>query len=283
MLYVIFIAPFLISKDDWRYEASQIVPWRLESIKQVLVNYYVIIRSIMTNLFEIGRLYKAAFGVMFFLAFVNMICVLYKKGKFKRAIGGVILAILGVVLSALPLAVLQNVPLGHRRLLFFSVITLALGILVLLLAEKNKTVVTILMIPCILFHFSYIYAYGNALSSQKEYEIYMVHNIAHDIETINCDREYEKITIIGTMPRSRQLQMICDKYPSFSSLVPVYFNNSGWIGGVWLQMYLQDGLGLEEPSEEEIILVKTDQPVIDNSIYKCFVNDNRIIVLFEDP
>ena len=125
-----------------------------------------------------------------------------------------------------------------------------------------------------------MYAYGNALEGQKNYETYLGINIARDVETINRDNEYKVMTIDGSTPRAQQVDVACRKYPQFTEIVPVYITNSSWIGGAWLYYYLQNDLWYEEMTEEDRAVVETGEPVVRNDTYSCYVNGEKIIIHF---
>lgn len=147
-------------------------------------------------------------------------------------------------------------------------------------SQKRKRFATVLLLLCLFCQYTYMYTYGNALKNQKEYEKYAVYNIAHDLETINCDGQFRTVSFVGDMPRSRQVQMICEKYPLFEEIIPVYFSNDTWIGGAWVYHYLQYDLKIEEITEEDREVVDFSEPVINNSIYACYINTEKIIVCF---
>ena len=76
--------------------------------------------------------------------------------------------------------------------------------------------------------------------------------------------------------------MVCEKYHSFEEIVPVYLNNDSWIGGVWLCQYLQEEQWIEVPSEKDISISKSDKAVIENAVYNCYINEDKIIISFKD-
>ena len=138
------------------------------------------------------------------------------------------------------------------------------------------------MVLCMLSSYVYAYAYGNALESQKNYETYLGMNIVRDVEKINSRNEYVKMTIDGSTPRSQVVQRLCEKYPQFSEIVPVYITNDTWIGGVWLYYYMQHNLGYEGMQEKDYEVVQTENPIEENSVYSCYVNGDKIIIHFNN-
>lgn len=283
MIYVGKIAQMFIDQEGWRKEASRMVFDGVDMIKQILINAFRMIKYIVEFMTEIPGYFLVFFGVLFVASWIYMIIYSYQncqKWKKTAAIYTLFLPILVLGCSILPLVFLQNLSLKSRIFISFSVCMLMFGIFIIHFAEKHYNIV-LLCIPCLIFQFSYMYSYGNALADQKEYETYMVYNIAHDIEVINREGKYPKIAFVGNMPKSRRVQLMCEKYPSFDEIIPVYLNNDLWIGGVWLCQYLQEGQWIEAPSEKDISVSKSDEAVIENAIYNCYINGDKIIVSFD--
>ena len=114
----------------------------------------------------------------------------------------------------------------------------------------------------------------------KNYETYLVYEIVHDIETINTEGTCNSLSIIGTAPKSQQLQMLCSKYPQFNELVYVYISNDSWIGGAWLYHYMQKNIPYRELSEEEQASLVEKNPICSNSTYNCYMIGDTMVVQF---
>ena len=137
-----------------------------------------------------------------------------------------------------------------------------------------------MLILCILYHYTYIYSYGNALNNQKEYASYLVYNIVHDIETINAENEFSTVSFIGQMPKTKRLQMMYDKYPIYNEIIPTYFTNDSWMGGAWVLHYMQEDLTIESDNETDNQIVSSTEPIMKNSVYSCYENGDKIIIYF---
>ena len=137
-----------------------------------------------------------------------------------------------------------------------------------------------LLLPCLLFGLTFSYTYGNALTSQKQYEEYLTYSIVHDLETINADGAYQTVTIAGRAPYAPETARLCEKYPLLTRLVPTYITNSSYLGGVQLLLYTQETFSFESLTEEDETLIKTGEPVVTTSIYSCYKADNKIIIHF---
>ncbi len=138
----------------------------------------------------------------------------------------------------------------------------------------------ILIIPCIIFNYSYIYAYGNALRSQKEYETFIIQDIAEDIQEADLHKECTLIGVSDKMPKSRQLQTLCNKYPQFNAIVPVYMYDENWIGTSYLNHYLQQQLMFEELDDKDYSFVEKNRPFSSNSIYSLYKKNDKILLFF---
>lgn len=155
------------------------------------------------------------------------------------------------------------------------------GIMVCFLSQKLGRLTLLLFIPCILFGFTFSYTYGNASKSQKQYEEYMAYHIVHDIETLNADGRCLYLTVEGGMPCSKEVSMLCDKYPLYRQLVPVYINNSSYLGGALLSHYMQEEPEFADLTDEDVDLIAAGSPVINNAIYSCYVNGDKLIIYFD--
>ena len=148
------------------------------------------------------------------------------------------------------------------------------------LPSAGRQLWALLFLPCLLFGLTFSYTYGNALTSQKQYEEYLTYSIVHDLETINADGAYQTVTIAGRAPYAPETARLCEKYPLLTRLVPTYITNSSYLGGVQLLLYAQETFSFESLTEEDETLIKTGEPVVTTSIYSCYKADNKIIIHF---
>lgn len=285
IIYKVTIASYFVSKDDWRAGASQYISElnreSLLLIRNNVINLCVTVKNDISGLPLLPRL-------LVFIASAVMICwniagIWMRKREKKKVLWSLFYLFLpaGIFFACLlPLALLEILRINSRTLISLSVFTLFLGLLLSELYRKKKTVAAFIIVLCVLSSYVYSYAYGNALESQKNYETYLGMNIVRDVEKINSRNEYVKMTIDGAAPRSQVVQRLCEKYPQFSEIVPVYITNDTWIGGVWLYYFMQHNLGYEEMQEKDYEVVQTETPVEENSVYSCYVNGDKIIVHF---
>lgn len=150
------------------------------------------------------------------------------------------------------------------------------------LPRRFDKLTIILLVPCMLFSFTFSYTYGNALKSQARYEEYLTYQIVHDLDSLNSDGQYQYLTIHGKAPRSPETEMLCAKYPLLKHLVPFYITNNDYIGGALLQHYLSYDLAYENMTEEVEALLQADTPVVHNAVYDCYTDVNTIIIDFHE-
>lgn len=194
----------------------------------------------------------------------------------------VLLPLLMALGAAGPLLVLapSSFSVSVHSLLCLCSLGLWAGGMLAFLPSARRRLWTLLFLPCLLFGLTFSYTYGNAMTSQKQYEEYLTYSIVHDIETLNADGTYGTLTVSGRAPRSPETARLCEKYPIFSDLVPTYLTNSSYIGGAQILHYTQETFAFDSLTEEDRNLIETSQPVLANSVYSCYENGDKIIIHF---
>lgn len=286
VFYQLIIARRYIQQLDWRYDASQTLPLSLSSIKTIFEHIIAACSYVMDFISGTALWYQLVLVFTIVTAIAVMLFFYCReteqKGKYR--IFGIVFLLLSPALvfvaGFFPIMLLQSLMLKTRTFIALGGVLLYLGIFMLYQEKKHKTFVPVLLVLCILYHFTYIYAYGSALTRQNEYAKYLVYNIANDLETLNADGTYTSVSFVGEMPKNRQMQMLYDKYPIYDSILPTYFTNNSWMGGAWVLQYLQDDLNIDSEPEADAQIVSTTAPVISNASYSCYVNSDKIIVAF---
>lgn len=195
-----------------------------------------------------------------------------------------LLPILIVFGSILPLLILTPTifSMSTHTLIVLCSFGLWAGVMIHFLAKQAEKLTLLLLIPCLFFGMTFSYTYGNASKSQKQYEEYTTYNIVHDIETINAAGQYQYLTIDGNMPYSGETSMLCNKYPLFTELIPVYITNSSYLGGAQLQHYMQYLPEFSGIDENEASAIRSTTPILSNSVYSCYVDQDRIMIHFNE-
>ena len=288
ILYKVAIADRFVSRGDWRWEASQyITEPSIQSLKIIysnVVNICTAINGKFGSSFLAVKVVLLAAALIFIADRIIKVCRNESYRTREKVLWSFYILFLPVAVflaCLLPLFFLRSLTVSSSRtFISLSICTLLFGIFLMKLYRKNKALVAAAFAVCMIVSFSYVYAYGNALEGQKNYETYLGMNIARDVEMINRDNEYKVMTIDGSTPRAQQVDVACRKYPQFTEIVPVYITNSSWIGGAWLYYYLQNDLWYEEMTEEDRAVVEAGEPVVRNDTYSCYVNGEKIIIHF---
>lgn len=291
IVYKVTIAHHYVSRSDWRYTASQTLEFKPGSIIMIFQNIIATCNYIMEFISEGALWYRLVLALIIILTMLLTI-VLYcresKKKGWRKAmdISFLLLSPICVfIFSFLALMVLKQQTLKLRTFIALGGFLLYLGILLLHCAKKQQIFLRpllLLLILCNFYHYTYVYSYANAVNNQNEYAKYIAYNVAHDLETINADGEFTQFSFIGQMPQPKRTQIFCEKYPMTGALLPRYFTNDTWIGGAYVLHYLQGDIILASVTESDKALIDSDEPVMANSLYSCYVNDNKIIVSFHE-
>ncbi len=291
IIYKAVIANHYVSHSDWRYAASQTLELKPESILLIFQNIFNSSKFIMRFISETAIWYQVILALLTISAIVLSIVMYCQKSEKKSWLKAVNISFLVLspicvfVFSFLPLMILKEQTLKTRIFLAMGIFLFYLGILVLYFIRSHQTLLhfmILLLILCNFYHYTYVYSFANAVNNQNEYAKYMVYHVAHDVETINSDGEFSCVSFIGKMPRPLRTQLFCEKYPLTGTLLPQYFTNDGWIGGSYVLNYLQDNLTIEVDTDEDRQLVASQEPVMANSLYSCYVNADKIIVVFHE-
>lgn len=209
-----------------------------------------------------------------------------RKLPLHRRIFSLVYLLLLPVLTTLgsigPLLVLtpSTFSISVHSLLCLCGVGLWAGVMLSFLPQAHRRLWLLLFLPCLLFGLTFAYTYGNAMTSQKQYEEYLTYSIAHDVETLNAENTYETLTVSGRAPRSPETARLCEKYPVLTDLVPTYLTNSSYLGGVQLLHYTQEKFTFEGLSEEDENLIENTTPALANSVYSCYETEKKIIIHF---
>ncbi|MDE6604106.1 MAG: glucosyltransferase domain-containing protein [Lachnospiraceae bacterium] len=289
IVYKLIIAEHYVSQSDWRFSASQTLELRPGSIIAIFQNIFATCNYIIEFLAETSLWYRVVlllFVLLTMFVSVAFYCDKNEKRGGRKAIDIAFLLLSPVCIlisSFLPLMILRQQTLKLRIFIALGGFLFYLGILLLHFTKKHPTFfrpLLLLLILCNLYHYTCIYSYGNAVNNHNEYAKYLVYHIVHDIEIINADEEFTRISFIGEMPKSQRTQIFCDKYPLTGALLPQYITNDGWIGGAYVLHYLQNSLDIETDTDEDRQIAGSAEPVMANSIYSCYTNADKIIVVF---
>lgn len=287
IFYQLVIARHYISQTDWRYDASQTLALKPDSLKALIDNILISCGYLKDFVSQTALWYQLVLGAAIVSAMAVILFFYCKETGHtgKRKVFGIAFLLLSPIAvffaTFFPIMLLKTLMLKTRTFIALGCFLFYLGVLLLHQEKRHKTLVPALLVLCLLYHFTYIYSLGSALTNQNEYAKYLVYNIAHDLETINAKGEEISVSFVGEMPQNKRIQMLYDKYPIYGEMLPTYFTNNSWMGGAWVLQYLPDHFSIEAATEEDAQIIRSTDPVMENDSYSCYVNQDRIIVSFE--
>lgn len=286
LIYYFIIMKHYITGGSWQQEAYQLsfssntgllnsVIQNMDRLLYLLNLYFAGVPTFITLLF----IFLIIGGMVTTILLIGSV---YKKYKIISILYILFLPAFIVLGSIMPLLILTPsiFSMSAHTLIVFCCFGLWSGIMIRFLSTKAKNLTIIMLIPCIVFNMGFSYTYGNACKSQKQYDEYITYNMVHDIETINTNGQYHYLSIEGKMFRSKENFMLCEKYPLFKTMIPIYITNSAYLGGAQLLHYLQYDMEFSSISEEELKTVEDTVPILSNNIYSCYTYEDRIIIRF---
>lgn len=283
VIYMAFLAQLFVDREGWRHEASQLVGLNGQIFHKMYVNLYMAVNHIRVYLSSIGVLYKAAFVLLFLLGWGAALyaCRGYIAKRRWLSLLAVLLApAVSLVLVMAPFMLLENFEAGSRLLIAFAAVLLLLGVYLLAAGPRLKKVIVVLLIPCVIFHYTYVYTYGNAMRLQKDYETSVGTQLAQDLGTLAGGEPFT-VSFANELPRPMYLRPLFAKYPNFNELIPIYFDNSTWLGGAWLYWFMPGTVTVEPMQEQDEALLLTAAPACETSLYACYAGEGKLIVRFK--
>lgn len=287
--YVILNHYIRPANGGWQFNAYQF-SWRSEggifsAIFQNLQVFLKLIRQLLHSIPSPLLLLSAL------IIFAGMVCTALELLQLQKPLYQrililfylIILPFLVVFGTLAPLLILtpSAFSISTHSLICLGSVGLWIGIMLSALYHRLSWLSVLLLLPCLLFSFTFSYAYGNALTSQKQYETYLTYSIAHDVESLNADDAYRAVTVSGRAPRSPEGSRLVKKYPLFAGLVPTYLTNNSYIGGAQLLHYTQKSFEYDDLTEEDQNLIENTTPVLANSIYTCYESGDKIVIVFK--
>jgi len=276
------IANFCVSKSGYSFTHSKFISLTSQGIDTFVLNisnYILLIGSFIYS-FSYILIIITILCIFSLILIISKLFTNNKKIPLLQKINRIIFIFLSPVLiflgTFIPLTFLENPVFFSRTLISFSVFTIFIGVLLLWLSNKCKYV-SLIFIPCLIFSYSYTYSYSNALKSQKNYDTFIIQSIVYDLNQIDVTGKFNKISIIGRIPKSRNLQLMIKKNPLFNYSVPIY--DKVW-GAKLLEQYMQKPKKLVEVTNPDFSIVYTKKPEVNNTLYSIYTNNDKIIIIF---
>ena len=228
-------------------------------------------------------LYKAAFVLLFLLGWGAALhaCRGYIAKRRWLSLLVVLLApAASLALVMAPFMLLENFAAGSRLLIAFAAVLLLLGVYLLAAGPRIRKIIVVLLIPCVIFHYTYVYTYGNAMRLQKDYETSVGTQLAQDLGTLAGGAPFT-VSFANELPRPMYLRPLFAKYPNFNELIPIYFDNTTWLGGAWLYWFMPGTVTVEPMQEQDQALLESAVPACETSLYACYAGEGKLIVRFK--
>lgn len=176
--------------------------------------------------------------------------------------------------AAIHLCLLKYPVFSDRVMASFSGFMLLVGISYFSLIKNFKHHI-ILSTPFVLPLLVYSYAFGSAMDAQNKFDYFLSHIMAEEISR-NDPEATKTIMFFGVQPSSPQRDNAIRRFPSLSSVVPLYYNN-GWWGKGMIKMF-----GIQNPIENANYTINPCEMkmVSKGQMYNTFVNDKYFVIDF---
>lgn len=278
--YIIYSA---ITKDmvigEYNITHSQIIPMSHEGILKFIENAKSII-----NMFELyfkNIKYTSYFMVAIVIYMVISSILKNKQPSKTLYIIDVVIVLVAPVLIVLASFIhlcLLNTPVFADRVLISFGGVMMFTSMCFFMTFKNKYIATALIASPLLFVFVYSYAFGAAQKYQKEYDNRISGDIALSVSRLDPEGKLRLLTA-GTQPSSNQRKNAVDRFPSLSSLVPIYYTG-GWWGTNLIKMFgIRNYVGGAEKDNQACGMRKVEE----TQIYSLYIDDVNILVDFDKP
>ena len=176
--------------------------------------------------------------------------------------------------AAIHLCLLKYPVFSDRVMASFSGFMLLVGISYFSLIKNFKHHI-ILSTPFVLPLLVYSYAFGSAMDAQNKFDYFLSHIMAEEISR-NDPEATKTIMFFGVQPSSPHRDNAIRRFPSLSSVVPLYYNN-GWWGKGMIKMF-----GIQNPIENANYTINPCEMkmVSKGQMYNTFVNDKYFVIDF---
>ena len=286
LIYMLVISKLFVDKDGWRANASSIGISAIQ-MKEKVLDIGGVIKLYLEGYNGLFAVVVCVFLLIALSCFVLQGALRVAESKDADGIRNYVLGCLAAlvvffaicIVPVCPLLFLPNYGISDRVLIAVSAALFFVSVCANYSKGKLRIITMVLLGIIVLRSYTYSYAYGDAMESQKDYETYVVQNIARDIESLDPDRKVDSIRIEGEMPYSPQVENLCKKYPQFNTIVPRYMYNENWIGITYLKYYLPQNITpLQDEVSEEMMGSGAER--VENSLYRLSVSGNVVRVEF---
>ncbi len=280
VLYKYVIASLLVDKTGWRAQANSLVT--LQSMpSRVMINVREVVDLVIMYLKSAGMKQLMLYALIFFASIVALVIQMRKDGEVSWIDLSLfcVLPILAFVVSIMPMAVLSDSYAQSRRQTGLVIILFIICIQIAVIFKLWPRNALVLGAIVALFQFSFSYAYGNMLRTQKEYEQMVVWNINDDLNHAE-DRICEMV-IEGNMPYSPVVKSTADMLPILYDMIPAGVDNDGMLCGAIINHYSLTEIEIMDISQEDKEYMQDNDPNIDNDVYALFFKGSKACLRFK--
>ncbi|EJP5179389.1 glucosyltransferase domain-containing protein [Salmonella enterica] len=272
-----------ITKDmvigEYNITHSQFIPLTNDGALTFIGNAKAIVN--MFSLYFKSIKYTSYFMCAIVIYSVVSSVVALKLKKKPSHIIDIVIVLLAPVLIFLATFVhlcLLNTPVFADRVLISFGGVLMFSSICFFLTFKNRYIATALIATPLLFVFVYSYAFGAAQKYQKEYDNRISGDIALSVSRLDPEGKLRLLTA-GTQPSSNQRTNAVNRFPSLSSLVPIYYTG-GWWGTNLIKMFgIRNYVGGAEKDNQACGMRKVEE----TQIYSLYIDEINILVDFDKP
>lgn len=186
------------------------------------------------------------------------------------------------IAAILPFLFLQNPTYAPRVFLSFSIFTMYLGFLLCYVGQHCKYMYVFLPL-FLLFNLSFSSAYGIALNREDKHDAQIAQYIVYDLNQIEQQqgKRYEKISILGTEQKCKEVELLSKKKPLMGRLIPGYMTTDWYWAGKYIEHYRLGKMDNEKLTDEDKEIVTSAQPLRENEYYELYTNEDKAIIVFQ--
>lgn len=204
--------------------------------------------------------------------------------SWKNKIACILIAITPLfiaIASIFPFLFLQNPVYAPRVFLSFTIFTLYLGVLLYYIGQHCKYMLVFLPL-FLLFNLSFASAYGMALNREDKHDAQIAQYIVYDLNQIEQQRDtkFEKISIIGSEPKAKEVILLNRKKPLMGRLIPGYMTTDWYWGGAYLRHYRVGKITNEKLTNEDKAVVTSSASLKTNEYYQIYINEDKALIVF---
>lgn len=276
IIYKILVAEIFVSGgySVAHSETVEISSSSLPVIYRNLDNFLKVFQETLSDWF--GIVFLLSFVVAATLAFISI--VLNSKQKSAFILNSVLVAgsISTLIFAIIGMMFFLNHPVFYPRVFIGFIAVMAFIIYHTSTTLNGK----IVFIPILVLASSYIqmYAYGNALSAQKQKEDFIFSLMAQDI--IKYEGEINKVRFNGSVSMPPTAELIANRFGIMKHIVPSYIRPDWMFGSFYLRRLGADVIYDSNIDIRKTIADECSNKIAANRFYTAMVKDKTMLFDF---